>query len=94
MFALLPSSLDTIVSNLTQDGLLSFKHFQSEIQNHTELLLRKGVYPYEYMDQWDKFKETQLPPKHKLYSSLKNESISDEKYNQAKMCLKHVVSKH
>ena len=28
-----------------------------------ELLLRKGVYPYEYMDSWEQFTETQLPPK-------------------------------
>ena len=27
------------------------------------MLLRKGVYPYEYMDKWEKFDETALPPK-------------------------------
>ena len=27
------------------------------------LLLRNGVYPYEYMDSWEKFDETVLPPK-------------------------------
>ena len=27
------------------------------------LLLRKGIYPYEYMDSWEKFDETTLPPK-------------------------------
>ena len=27
------------------------------------LLLRKGVYPYEYMDNWGRFEETSLPDK-------------------------------
>ena len=31
--------------------------------NKFVLLLRKGVYPYEYMDSWEKFDETTLPPK-------------------------------
>ena len=40
------------------------------------LLLQKGVYPYEYMDSFDRFKETELPPIGKFYSSLSDESIS------------------
>ena len=31
--------------------------------NKFDLLLRKGVHPYEYMDSWDRFNETSLPPK-------------------------------
>ena len=31
--------------------------------NKFVLLLRKGVYPYEYMDSWERFNETSLPPK-------------------------------
>ena len=31
--------------------------------NKFVLLLRNGVYPYEYMDSWEKFDETVLPPK-------------------------------
>ena len=31
--------------------------------NNLILLLRKGVYPYEYMDDWEKFNETLLPEK-------------------------------
>ena len=36
------------------------------------LLLRKGVYPYGYMDDWEKFNETTLPEKGKFYSNLKD----------------------
>jgi hypothetical protein len=82
-FAFLPSSLETLVDNLTQDGLKGFKHFQTEIKDHTELLLRKGVYPYEYMNQWGKFEEQQLPPMHEFYSSLTNENISMQEYEYA-----------
>ena len=31
--------------------------------NEFVLLLRKGVYPYEDMDNWEKFDETTIPPK-------------------------------
>ena len=37
--------------------------------NHCVLLLRKGVYPYEYMDSWEIFDET-LPPEKDFYSEL------------------------
>ena len=44
------------------------------------LLLRKGVYPYEYMDSWEKFYKTTLPPKEAFHSNLNLENISDEDY--------------
>ena len=47
------------------------------------MLLRKGVYPYEYMDSWEKFDETVLPPKKAFYSNLNLENISDEDYVHA-----------
>ena len=47
------------------------------------LLLRKGVYPYEYIDSWEKFDETTLPPKEAFYSILNLEDISNEGYAHA-----------
>ena len=35
------------------------------------LLLRKGVYPYKYIDNWERFDETVLPDKEGFYSNLK-----------------------
>ena len=44
------------------------------------LLLRKGLYPYECMDSWEKFDETPLPSKEDFYSKLNLEDISNEDY--------------
>ena len=51
--------------------------------NKFVLLLRKGVYPYEYMDSWKRFSETSLPPKKSSYSELNLEDISDKDYLHA-----------
>ena len=40
------------------------------------LLLRKGVYPYEYMDSWEIFNETSLPDKKAFYSNFNLEDIT------------------
>ena len=47
------------------------------------MLLKKGVYPYEYMNTWERFEETNLPPKEAFQNSLKNCNISDEEYAHA-----------
>ena len=41
-------------------------------------MLQKGVYPYEYINDWEKFNEA-LPEKEDLYSHLNMEDISDLK---------------
>ena len=47
------------------------------------MLLRKGVYPYEYMGGWDKFSETSTPSKESFYSNLTMENISETDYRHA-----------
>ena len=47
------------------------------------MLLRKGVYTYEYLDSWEKFDETALPPKKYFYNNLNLENIIDEDYTHA-----------
>ena len=44
------------------------------------LMIRKGVYPCEYMDGWKKFEETSLPPKYAFYSRLNMKGICDQDY--------------
>ena len=41
------------------------------------LLLRKSVYLYEYMDNWERFDETSLPNKESFYNNLNMENIDD-----------------
>ena len=48
--------------------------------NKFVMLLRKGVYPYEYMDGWDKFNETSIPNKESFYSNLTMENITETDY--------------
>ncbi|XP_065180192.1 uncharacterized protein LOC135810627 [Sycon ciliatum] len=76
--AFLNSSLDSLVSNTPEDA---FK--LTRTMAHHDLLLRKGVYPYEYMDSFARFDETQLPPKSAFESSLTGEGISDADYAHA-----------
>ena len=54
------------------------------------LLLRKCVYPYEYMDSWERFNETSLPDKEAFYSKLNMEIIIDIDHRHAKRVLNEV----
>ena len=51
--------------------------------NKFALLLRKGVYPFEDMGSWQKFKETTLQPKEEFYSELNKDDITNEDYKHA-----------
>ena len=79
-FQFMSSSLEKLVSNMPKK---SFK-YTSEVFEGKEfdLMVRKGVYPYDYMDSFDKFNE-KLPSKEEFYSLLNDEHISDEDYEHA-----------
>ena len=53
-----------------------YEFFNKDL-NKFILLLRKGGYPYEYMDSWERFNETSLPSKEDFYSNLNTENIDD-----------------
>ena len=53
------------------------KTYQLYPNNDEKLLLRKGVYPYEYMDSWKKFDKPVLLDKKYYYSELNDADISD-----------------
>ena len=80
-FQFMSSSLDKLVSNLPTEALkYTNKIFRKE---KFKLMTRKGIYPYDYMDSFEKFNKTELPTKEEFYSILNNEHISDEDYSYA-----------
>ena len=76
------SSLDSLVNNLAC-GNNKFFGFEDYNESQYKLLIRKGIYPYEYMDDWDKFRETILPPKEAFYSKLTMAVVTEEDYEHA-----------
>ena len=81
-FKFMAASLDSLVNNLPEDGFINLGlHYSGDKFN---LLTKKGVYPYEYMDSLEKLEETELPPKEAFYSRLNDENISDKDYAHAK----------
>ena len=73
----LSSSLDTLIKSLGKDD---FKYLSQEFDIHLlDLVKQKGLCPYEYMIDYEKFKE-ELPSKEKFYGSLAGQQISDKEY--------------
>ena len=67
--------------------------FSNNNNNKFILLLKKGVYPYEYMHEWEKFNERTLPEKEEFYSNL-NMDITDADYMHGKRICKDFEIKH
>eukprot|EP00733_Pompholyxophrys_punicea_P000062 Pompholyxophrys_punicea_v1_NODE_8_length_8388_cov_12.748020.p1 type:complete len:997 gc:universal NODE_8_length_8388_cov_12.748020:3285-6275(+) len=85
-FQFLPESLSALIDNLygkKGEGKSKFKQTILAFKEHADLMIRKGVYPYEYVDSIERLNETQLPPKSAFYSTLTDEHISDEDYAHA-----------
>ena len=85
-FRFIASSLDQLSRNLKINQFVNLKIYYSG--NQLSLLLRKGVYPYDYVDCLKKLDETSLPPKEAFSSKLTGEDITDEDYRHA-----HIVWK-
>ena len=66
----------------------SMYEFCNKNLNKFILLLRKGVYPYEYMDNWERFNETSLPNKESFHSNLNMENIDDIDYSHGNKVFK------
>ena len=76
------ATLDKLVAANSPEAFQITACYEPDSQKR-QLLLRKGVYPYEYMDSWERFEETALPPKEAFYSKLSDEHISDSDYAHA-----------
>ena len=81
-FQFMSSSLDRLVSNLPKDDLIyTSQVFKGKRLN---LMSQKGVYPYDFMDSFEKFDQTELPTKDQFYSILNNQHSTDDEYDHAK----------
>ena len=104
-FSFLSSSLDKLVkltkysdNKLRNNWQEHFKYsFNSKcIKDEKDLFLLtdKGVYPYDYCNDFNKFNDTELQEKKHFYSRLSEEDISDADYERAKLIWKHVNIKN
>ena len=80
-FKFMMTSLSNLVKNLPKDSFKNMEYFYRE--DELEFLLRKGVFPYDWLDGFDKLNATQLPPKEEFYSRLNDTNISNEDYEHA-----------
>ena len=62
--------------------------------NKFVLLLRKDVYPYEYMDSWQRFDETSLSDEEDFYSNINMEDIADVDYRHGKTVFEYLINKN
>ena len=80
------SSIDSLIKNLS---LEQFREVSKVFEKDTDLLIRKGVYPYEYMDKFERFNETELPSIKEFYSRLNDSNASAQDYEHAQRVWKH-----
>ena len=80
-FKFMASRLDKLVENLDRNCCVNTGKFYKG--KRLSLLMRKGVYPYEYASSCERFNDEQLPPKEAFYSKLSDEGISDDDYKHA-----------
>jgi hypothetical protein len=90
----LSSSLDKLTENLAakaadgqrlKDVFPNLHDYYQDKWSHLpekafEMLTRKGVYPYSYMNDFERFEETSLPEKSMFYNDLKKKDISDKDF--------------
>ncbi|XP_071635068.1 uncharacterized protein [Temnothorax longispinosus] len=83
-YKFLSASLAKLASFLDNDKLKIIRSkFSTLSDNDFELLTRKGVFPYEYVDSVEKLEDTCLPPRDSFYSSLTGDTVSESDYAHA-----------
>lgn len=78
-YQFLSASLEKLIESCERE---KFELLSQEIDK-AHLLFSKGVYPYNYMDDFDTFKENRLPGREKFYNKLTRTHISQEDYEYA-----------
>ncbi|XP_044010177.1 uncharacterized protein LOC122853824 [Aphidius gifuensis] len=76
------SSISTLANELEDKDKSISLSFCNNLEEF-KLITKKGIFPYDYIDSWEKFNEEQLPSKLDFYSQLNEEHISEIDYNHA-----------
>ena len=74
------AGLESLVKNLSLEDMKETSRFFGK---KIDLVSRKGIYPYEYMDDFEKFKKQSLPKKTSFFSRLKQEKVSEKDFEHA-----------
>ncbi|XP_050439984.1 uncharacterized protein LOC126845367 [Adelges cooleyi] len=83
-FRFMSEPLSTLANNLAEDKSRFKETLRFFSIDKLDLVCRKGCFPYEYVNNWDKLEQTYLPSKKHFYNSLNDEEISNQDYNHAK----------
>jgi hypothetical protein len=85
------SSIESLAENIKKECVDSNKlkacfpnlseHF-SDIEK-LDLMTQKGIYPYEYVNDYSKLLQTKLPPIDRFYSKLNKERCDKKDYERA-----------
>ena len=80
-FKFMATSLDSLVKNLPKESFKNLTEFYEG--DELDLIKRKGVFPYDWFDNFGKLSSTSLPPKEAFHSILNDSNISEEDYQHA-----------
>ena len=80
-FKFMATSLDSLVKNLPKESFKNITEFYEG--DELKLLLRKGVFPYDWFDSFNRLSSTSLPPKESFHSILNDSGITEEDYMHA-----------
>ena len=88
--------LAVLVDNLKNKGKVFFTNLNQHIPdpNKRDLMFQKGIFPYSYLDSYEKLKEDQLPPIECFTSDLTNEHLSPDQYAFAQRVWKTMECKN
>src|SRR5271154_3849849 len=87
------TSLANLTKNLGANHPITSQNFKDFSPEQISLVFRKGIYPYEYIDSHNRFKETELPPIHKFYRQLSGK-ITEADYQHAQKVWKEFGCKN
>lgn len=82
-FRFMSSSLDKLASYLPEDQKHITRKFYSDDNDKFHLLQRKGIFPYEYLNNWQNLQEKTLPNIEAFYSNVNRKALSKSDYDHA-----------